>query len=209
MKIRMRRIMLPVLFCLSVACLIEIPLGQTTIFGEQIILWDTLFRAVVAVPVLIHFYREDRVFRSREQWNVKTALGTAALGAAASVVFSLIIGFLKIPGYDAAKENLLTGSLWLQLIVLLAASPLLEEFFFRGVLYQRIKELVSPVWSAVITAALFGIFHGNPGQGLYSFFMGLLLAFVMEKCQTVKAPVLFHAAANAAALLMPLLGLRI
>lgn len=209
MKIRIRRIMLPVLFCLSVACLIEIPLGQTTIFGDQVILWDTLFRAIVAVPVLIHFYREDRVFRGKERWGLKEAAAAAALGAVSSVIFSMVIGFLNIPGYESAAQALFTGGLWLQLLVLLVASPLLEEFFFRGVLYQRIKEIVSPAVSGIVTALLFGIFHGNPGQGIYSFFMGLLLAFVMERCQTVKAPVLFHMAANGAALLMPLLGLSI
>ena len=58
MKIRIRRILIPTLFCLSVACLIEIPMGQTMLFGEAAILWDTLFRAILAVPMLIHFYKE-------------------------------------------------------------------------------------------------------------------------------------------------------
>lgn len=206
MKIRLRRIFIPILFCLAVACLIELPLAETTIFGDQVILWDTLFRAIVAVPVLMHFYREDRVFRGREKWDLKTAMGVAVLGAVSSTAFSYVIEYLNIPGYEAAEANLLTGSLWLQILVLLVVSPLLEEYFFRGVLYQRCKELFNPVISGILTAAFFGVFHGNLGQGIYSFFMGLLLAFVMEKSQTVKAPVLFHAAANGAALLLSLYG---
>ena len=55
MKIRIQRLLVPVFWLLAVACLIELPLGQTTIFGEDVILWDTLFRAVAASPVLIHF----------------------------------------------------------------------------------------------------------------------------------------------------------
>lgn len=35
---------MPVFWLLAVACLIELPLGQTMIFGEDVILWDTLFR---------------------------------------------------------------------------------------------------------------------------------------------------------------------
>ena len=87
--------------------------------------------------------------------------------------------------------------------MLLCASPLLEEFFFRGVLYMRLKELIPSVPAGLVSAALFGLYHGNPGQGLYAFIMGLFLAFSMEKTRTVKAPVLFHFAANAAALLLP------
>ena len=42
LKIRIRRILFPILFCLAVACIIELPLAQTTIFGDDVILWDTL-----------------------------------------------------------------------------------------------------------------------------------------------------------------------
>lgn len=203
MKIRIRRILLPVLFCLAVACLIELPMAGTTLFGDEAVLWDTLFRAIAAVPVLYHFYREDTVFRGDAKWGLKTAAAVLASGAAASVILGRIITYAGIPGYDAAATSLLTGRLWLQLLVLLCVSPLLEEFFFRGVLYMRLKELIPSVPAGLVSAALFGLYHGNPGQGLYAFIMGLFLAFSMEKTRTVKAPVLFHFAANAAALLLP------
>lgn len=200
MKIRIRRLLVPVFFCLAVACLIEIPLAETTIFGDDVILWDTLFRAVLATPVLVYFYREDTVFRGEERWGLKEAAALIFAGAFLSLALSALIGFLGIPGYEEAKGTLFTGNFWLQVVVLLIASPLLEEFFFRGVLYGRLKELVPPAAAAVISAAVFGLYHGNPGQGIYGFFMGLFLAFAMERCQTVKAPILFHMAANAAAL---------
>ena len=73
LKIRIRRILFPILFCLAVACLIELPLAQTMLFGDDVILWDTLFRAIVAVPMLVHLYREDSVFRGKEHWNGKIA----------------------------------------------------------------------------------------------------------------------------------------
>lgn len=202
MKIRIKRILIPVLFVLAVACLIELPLAETTIFGEEIILWDTLFRAVLAVPVLVHFYREDAVFRGEERWSFKTALFTMGAGAALSLLSHGILSALNLPGTGAAEETLFVGRLWLQALVLLLASPLLEELFFRGVLYGRLKELV-PTWAAaLLSAAFFGLFHGNAAQGLYGFVMGLFLALAMEKTRTVKAPVLFHFAANGMALLL-------
>ena len=90
----------------------------------------------------------------------------------------------------------------LEAVVLLAASPILEEYFFRGVLYGRCKELVSAPAAAFMTAAFFGVFHWDLVQGIYSFFMGLILAYLMEKTNTVKAPVVFHFAANLAALVL-------
>lgn len=52
---------------------------------------------------------------------------------------------------------------------------------------------------------IFGVFHWDLVQGIYSFFMGLILAYLMEKTNTVKAPVVFHFAANLAALVLAVL----
>lgn len=205
MKIRIRRILFPILFCLAVACLIELPLAQTTLFGEDVILWDTLFRAIIAVPMLMHLYKEDEVFRGREHWNSKAALAAALSGAGLSLLFGIAVKAFQIPGAVLADESLFTGNLWLEALVLLAASPVLEEYFFRGVLYGRCKELVPAPAAAFLTAAFFGVFHWDLVQGIYSFIMGLVLAYFMEKTNTVKAPVVFHFAANLAALLVKVL----
>lgn len=200
MSIRLRRILIPFLYCLAAACLVEIPLMQTELFGEDIILWDTLFRTIIAMPGLWYFYKEDRVFRGTPHWNWKTAVTLMAVGAAASIGFRLIFEWMGIPGYEAAEQNLLTGNVWLQTLVLLGASPFLEEFFFRGVFYGRLKELFSVRMAVFISALGFGLYHANLSQGIYGFFMGLFLAWVMERCQTVKAPIVVHIAANFAAL---------
>lgn len=205
LKIRIRRILFPILFCLAVACLIELPLAQTMLFGDDVILWDTLFRAIVAVPMLVHLYREDSVFRGKEHWNGKIAAAVFFGGAGISLAFGFAVKTLQIPGAVLADESLFTGNLWLEAVVLLAASPVLEEYFFRGVLYGRCKELVSAPAAAFMTAAFFGVFHWDLVQGIYSFFMGLILAYLMEKTNTVKAPVVFHFAANLAALVLAVL----
>ena len=127
LKIRIRRILFPILFCLAVACIIELPLAQTTIFGDDVILWDTLFRSVIAVPMLVHLYREDSVFRGKEHWNGKIAAAAFFSGAGISLAFGLVVRALQISGAALADESLFTGNLWLEAVVLLAASPILEE----------------------------------------------------------------------------------
>ena len=115
MKIRIRRILFPILFCLAVACIIELPLAQTTIFGDDVILWDTLFRSVIAVPMLVHLYREDSVFRGKEHWNGKIAAAAFFNGAGISLAFGLVVRALQISGAALADESLFTGNLWLRL----------------------------------------------------------------------------------------------
>ncbi len=170
------------MFCLAVACIIELPLAQTTIFGDDVILWDTLFRAVIAVPMLVHLYKEDKVFRGEEHWSLGKIAAAAALGGAGlSLIFGLVVRALQVTGASLADETLFTGNLWLEAVVLLAASPILEEYFFRGVLYGRCKGLCIRPGGSIPHSSIFGVFHWDIVQGFYSFIMGLVLAFLMEK----------------------------
>ncbi|MBQ7796565.1 MAG: CPBP family intramembrane metalloprotease [Lachnospiraceae bacterium] len=195
-----RRILEPVFVFLAVACLVELSLGMTGWFGEDVILWGTLLRAIFTVPGLAYFYREDKAGRGEWRLGIKTAVLLVVAGAGLSVAFRFLFMAIGVPGYEAVEENLMTGNLLLQAVALLAASPILEEFFFRGVLYGRLKELVSVPAAMAVSSALFGLYHGNLSQGIYAFFMGILLAWAMEHCRTVAGPILLHVAANAAAI---------
>lgn len=203
--IRFRRLMIPVFYCLAAACAVEIPLFYYNPFGQDIILWDTLFRTIAAVPGLLYFYKEDRVFRGESTLDGKGAVLLFAAGAAVSAAFRIGFDLLEIPGYEAVEKSLFTGNLWLGIPVLLAASPLLEELFFRGVIYGRLKEIVSVRSAVLISAVCFGLYHGNPVQGIYGALMGVVLAAAMERYQTLLAPLLFHMGANLTAVLFSLI----
>lgn len=97
----------------------------------------------------------------------------AAAGFGLSLLATLAVQVLSRAGLQAdmsmVEENLLSGPLWLELTVLLAASPFLEEIFFRGILFQRLKELMSVKAAAVVSALVFGLYHGTLTQGSMDF----------------------------------------
>ena len=175
---------------------------MTGIWGTDVVLWDILCCTVVAMPLLWYLYRADRMFRMDSDWNIKRLLQLAGVGAAASILFRVILEQFGMPGYESVEQNLLTENRGLQAIVLLGASPVLEEFFFRGVLYEKVKRVIGIKRGMILTALLFGLYHANISQGIYGFFMGLYLAWCMEHYQTVKAPIAVHIAANMAAICM-------
>ncbi len=90
-------------------------------------------------------------------------------------------------------------------------SPLAEEIVFRGIIYNRMKNIwmnfqdkhrgpvIVPM---LLSSLLFGIYHGNIVQMLYGFLMGMLIAYVYEKCGHFLYAFLFHAAANSTIYMM-------
>ncbi len=203
-RIRLTRIILPFLVFMGLALLIEIPLSYTDIFGESVVLWDTLIMAVVTTPIFIYFYNEDKPFRFGMRFRVPEVIAWAAGGVVLALFLTIIIDNLGFYGTDAAEDTLFVGPMWLEAIVLLIASPVMEDLFFRGIMYGRLKELLPNIIAAVVSSLLFGIYHGNLAQGIYGFILGLYLCLVMEKTQTVAAPIAVHIAINGLSLVMSL-----
>ncbi len=76
------------------------------------------------------------------------------------------------------------------------AAPFAEELIFRGVLYNRIKKMFNVPVGIVLTAVLFAVYHGNMVQGLFAFFMGLVIAYLYEEFGFFYIPVAVHAIMN-------------
>lgn len=77
-------------------------------------------------------------------------------------------------------------------------SPLAEEVVFRGVIYNRMRRFYGPAVGIVMSGILFGVFHGNPVQGVYGACLGMLMSYLYERSRRFMIPLLFHAVANLA-----------
>lgn len=75
-------------------------------------------------------------------------------------------------------------------------SPLVEEAVFRGLIYNRLKRCFPFPIALIVSAVLFGAYHGNVVQALYGSILGLMMAYVYEKTGSFWASVWFHAVAN-------------
>lgn len=75
-------------------------------------------------------------------------------------------------------------------------SPFAEEAVFRGLIFNRMKRCFKGWIALIVSALLFGCYHGNLVQAVYGTLLGLLIAYTYEKYQSFAAPVLFHAVAN-------------
>lgn len=80
-------------------------------------------------------------------------------------------------------------------------APVLEEALFRGVILQGLARRYGPRSATVWTAVFFALFHlYNPWQILPTFFLGIVLAWLVLTTRSLIAPIVVHAAFNAASL---------
>ena len=74
--------------------------------------------------------------------------------------------------------------------------PLVEEVLFRGMVFGKLRRVFSFWPAALISGAIFGLYHMNLVQGIYAGVFGIILAYVFEKTETIWGCYLLHAFFN-------------
>lgn len=105
------------------------------------------------------------------------------------------------PEFEALLRDLLRigdrTDLVLTVIVAVILAPIFEEALFRGVVLHGLARRRGPRSATLWTAAFFAFFHFyNPWQIVPTFFLGLVLAWVVLVTRTLWASIVLHAAFN-------------
>lgn len=139
--------------------------------------------------------RERVVFFIRTVVTVLLALSTSI---AVNILFSQLHLLERSETYTEVSER--QYGVWFPAGLFLYGilSPFVEEIVFRGVIYNRMKRCFTIKQAVILSALLFGVYHGNLVQGLYGFLIGSLIAYTYEKFNGFFFAILFHAAANLA-----------
>ncbi len=121
----------------------------------------------------------------------------------------LVIGFLVSPfqGDQAAADQaniatMVEGTHYLVLLLLgvSVGAPLFEEFLFRGLLHEGLRQsVIGPIGSGILTAAFFSLMHSqyqDPAAFLVLFLLGGLFTLVREVSGSLWISVAMHAIQN-------------
>ncbi len=131
-------------------------------------------------------------------------------GIAACLAVNTLIKASGLPGiftgFSQRAGDLYGPSAGLQICAMGVVIPLTEELIFRELGFGRLREHTGFLQAALLSSALFGLWHGNVVQGLYGFCMGIMFAWTLERKKTVAAPVLMHMAANLTSVAVTALG---
>lgn len=129
---------------------------------------------------------------------------------------NLTIGFLQGQPFENPQIEALAGSepfsvpqLLLVLLLVAGLVPVVEESFFRGMVYPLLRYQGGPLLAILVSGFLFAVVHLNPaGEGWEIFLLmpgllipGVLLGLLREWSGSVLPCILLHSLQNALGLL--------
>ena len=86
------------------------------------------------------------------------------------------------------------------LIATVIISPIFEEILYRGLMYNKLKEISNAFIGVLISSILFALLHiPKYGFGINTFFLflvGILLAYCYEKSNNIYVPIFVHSINN-------------
>lgn len=78
------------------------------------------------------------------------------------------------------------------LLSIVIFGPIMEELLFRGLIFHSLSKFKGGVFAIIISGVLFGIWHGELVQTVYTAIMGIALAAVYYKTRSMVLVILMH-----------------
>lgn len=180
---------------------VAIPLGLS-------MMESTLLGNLICTAIYWLLYRKDRSRSTKISerryiplegyvlvWAVS---GTAALAFLSNQFLNLVNLAELSDRYQSISRALELEDTKILLLGTVVLAPIAEEILMRGVLYGRLRRIMSAGAAIFVSALLFGIMHGNLVQAVHAFLIGAFLAWLMECFGNILVPILGHMAANLA-----------
>ena len=158
---------------------------------------SVLVVATVLALVRLSGQRPTSVF-----WSLGNLRSGLTLGLSIFAGF-VVLTILKTLGQEIPLQKLVPLIPWIVLFSI--ANGAMEELLFRGIFLKHCQPVFGANRSNLLTAFVFAVAHMNvsytPDVAVFLvivFFLGLGLGHVMQRTNSLIAPVLFHAGADVA-----------
>lgn len=167
---------------------------------------------IITIPVFYRIYRKDPVDVSEWIYSKPGYFALLALiGILASHGLSALVTLIGVDSlagnYSEIEETVFAASPVLVILQTVVLAPLSEELLFRGILYNRLRYYLKGFWlPALISSAIFGIYHFNLAQGIFAFLFGLLLCAVYDKIRNLWACIALHVGGNLVSVILIYIG---
>lgn len=169
----------------------ELPIYVSIVAGQLVILIPALLYCRRRKIAITRFIPYRKISFST---GVLVVVSTYLMYPLLIVLNAITLLFSKSAVVEMQNEMLDIGIVVSTLLI--AVLPVfVEEFVFRGVLFQTYRQ--SRIFSATILSSfLFGCMHMNFNQFLYTFVLGIYMAFLVEGTGSIISSMLAHFTLN-------------
>lgn len=115
-----------------------------------------------------------------------------------NVISSMFVGNTVNDTLDIIVNN---NPLWLNLVIMALLPAVVEEFIFRGLIFNGYKKR-NPLVAVVLSAVLFGLIHMNINQFSYAFVIGIVFALLAYATGSLIPSIVAHFTINGTSVVM-------
>ena len=145
-------------------------------------------------------------------YGVAGYVGIIPVLFAIGILVYVILNIFKIkpppqPIIGLFLEEKNTALLFISSMIAATFGPIIEEIFFRGVMYNAVKKKIGVFWSILITSMLFSFLHTHAMTYFLVGFipitiLGILLAYLYEKTGSLIPSITLHVCNNVGSVIM-------
>lgn len=156
---------------------------------------------VVFMPLFAFVYRQFNVKPNKISFQKIVMI--FIIGFLLSIFLNVIYFYLSLildisSLYD---KQIIVNNLIINLIAMGILGPILEEYVFRGILYNKLKIFNSVLLAMIITNIFFAFIHTNLINIINALIIGFIMLVLYEYSKNLKVSILFHAAFNISSLI--------
>lgn len=169
-----------------------------------IVLLSSLCNYILPFPIFYWLMKRLERFKPKKQGvNTRTFilyLGITFtlmwIGNIVGLILTSLLGITMQTDITNPVHELINNTdIWFNLIIISIVGPIFEEILFRKMLIDRSIKYGARV-SIILSATLFGLFHGNLNQFFYAFLIGGFFAYVYVNTGKVTYTIILHAFVN-------------
>jgi membrane protease YdiL (CAAX protease family) len=183
---------------------VQLALGA---FGVPALIGSAASDLVVIGGLLVYARRHGgQTLLGIRRAPVLFTVAAVLIGIAAWYINLWLVELLSVPQSERAREaieKMVTQTALFPTLVVIAMLPAIaEELIFRGVLLRSLATRLRPALAIAISAAVFALYHLQPGQMVTTFMLGLALGFLTLRARSVVPAMIVHLINNSIALLI-------
>ncbi|MBP5160365.1 MAG: CPBP family intramembrane metalloprotease [Lachnospiraceae bacterium] len=177
----------------------EVTLIGTVGVGIVFVLW---YRLVFAKKIT-----SDAKLSFAPRQIISIVLIGVFLQISVSLILTLVLPLFGniASDYDELTSSLTQASPLITAVTIGLAAPIAEECVFRGCILRTLEKQFPFFVANIIQALLFGLYHMNIVQGIYTFLIGMVFGYVVHRTKRIIPSMLLHASLNLSAFLLDFL----